>query len=737
LIEQALDPLHDNNRDASPQSTSSETPSPESREVRTDLRHSESNLTQPLRKTSKQKVTKAFDPGHLTAPEIFTRVSVNQSISRDDIKLALNMLGYRRPKSEWVKHILFKECGDGHNLDEVAFGKFCAAYAERFSRHMADVFSKAGNGSLIQDVELRDLLRSEGFEALPAALQEIIEEVSDNSDTCHGLPINVSFEDFLLICNRIIDRAGLTRADLAKVKKAYSRVNSSRGYLGMHQVCAGLKWLGFPVDIKLVSSLLAGDSANTNVESVNLLEFCGLVRKYREQEATRAISAAWLPIQPHKDRVEIQPHKDRVDTNMLPCVFQVLGYKAASPKVIQECLETCWESNLSYLYIPHRHRRSLWYEDLIALLECYRGTGGLLKAETQEFINAFSREIARQSDRTMGPVGAARALCWCGFPATIWSVQDSLENLGAEPLALLDVETFRRLGARMHLEDMSHLSHKIGTSQHGDNSDARLSLDMLCRIFSELGYELTPEQQQQLEIEAGSPQAEVGIWTALELLRSQRAREQAIRRTSKGFCSIEVARFQAWFAKHCNELTQTCNVNQVATYLGELLPEENSSRHRKKQARDALQAGVHPRNGSLSMLDFLTLLRKIRDWASNKQLEKEACAVERSGFKWWDVKKIRDVLRALNIDWSNDLKHIELDIVLRKIIPNANQILSKSDIKALIASACPKGSTAFSFGDLLALVRSVMDESGGDIIEGTTELQKLIFIRRARLLVDP
>eukprot|EP00930_Biecheleria_cincta_P001241 TRINITY_DN10238_c0_g1_i1.p1 TRINITY_DN10238_c0_g1~~TRINITY_DN10238_c0_g1_i1.p1 ORF type:complete len:1117 (+),score=221.53 TRINITY_DN10238_c0_g1_i1:170-3520(+) len=674
--------------------------------------------------------------------EIFDELQKNCEIRTDQLPEALGKLEKRSVRMEWVEEIVEKLLSNRSFLDRSEFVKLCTMYQTYKHRFLMDIFREVDidDSHTISVAEVSILLNRRGISPMPGFVEELFRAITGETKLR-----DISFEEFAQIYDTVHMQAGFTEQELEKLQNIWSRFDANgNGTFDCDEIRAALRWEGFAVDDRMMKTLVqevAPDEGSLQQE-----QYLALVRRYREEELL------FRRRHPHYEGRTIS-------RDALPLVLSGLGYTSASPEVIEEAVDSVFETTKISAAPASEHNTSdchekadLTFDDLYLLLGFVRESQGFLKAERAEMHAAFSiackDELATHGDTRLLAAGIetgdldlsaglnviqiTSVLRWLGYPAIVWKVQELLESLDLGDVLNITRDDFMKLMGRLRNRELTCIRRRLG-------SNGQVAAGNLKRILRDLGYMMTLPNVDKLlrdyrDMLSGNPVP----WGIHRMLRKYREATRNYFAQNHGFNRSEVVRLQTAFARLDAKGTDKLAGKAFSQFLKELFPGIDQTREDQQKARQLLHMVLGPRESSsqweVNFQDFVHLIRlrtnqRMSEWVSEERRQMQACEFSASEVKEFRllfnqaaVKEPGESTVANSSDFtvgnavvpSLSLSHAAIKKMMTRVTGSCNDAGSRA-LSKLLRNVDAENRGALNFGQFLRAVRDIINANWHNI----------------------
>jgi len=595
------------------------------------------------------------------ALKAFNVTAMGGGVEGPQVERALDKLGHREPRGDWVGEILETSCGGRSFLDQDDFVVCAEGYRERFLEDLKlNIASSAGSR--------RALARLRGGEPSPEALAS-------------G---DVDLEEFLNLRDLISDHKGLMPCEYRRILTAFQRFDEKKtGFLGPKAFTSALLWLG--ADTKYVRDAIARvDGKPYNEEQV--LE---TMRFYFEREEARMY-----------DRFK---HLDVARRNLLgsgdlPRFLLELGHPAATPDLISEVMEAVGLSG----------RNELSFDEVTRLVMQLGEQRDFLLSELDEVAKAFA-EFDVDGSGSMDASELEVVVRWMGYPVGFSAVRDVLDEYDLDGTGEIDRDMFVSFVSTFRDRDAASIRKTFALH---DSGTGVMSAESLGKAFLFTLSEVPTQEQIVAAQEAVPAGGCIDLWYFMKCV--SRVRAELLEKTRKNQCfhEAEVTRFKAMFAQYDPDNTGVIENANVAGLLTELFPAalENLDEHRK--ARNMLESADKDGDGKIDFDEFLKMMRMFRYGSTAEELRREKEAAETTSFTPTEVSEFRQVFNMFDNDRSGTLDMDELETILDNLGSDDGTGTPTGVLWKLVREVDAHGSKQLDFPAFLRFMQKVLEKDG-------------------------
>jgi len=644
---------------------------------------------------------------------VFRRLQMDGEISVQQLNMAILCLGHPSPKDDIIRDIVNNDFKGQSELAREEFYEFVDLYEKGYYTYMQSMFDvqdKDGSGYLSL-AEVTSVLRSLNISPVLNVVKELVREVTGSSNS----QSRVELEHFIAIMDIIRDRAGFTKSETAtftKVFKQYDRDNDK--HLNCTEMKLALKWMGFVTNDGIAQALF--DCADRDKSGfVEFQEFMILMRMHREREVDLCMRVFCEMDEENGE------HDGKIKRTDVSDIFTKLGYVAARPHVIEECLTK-----------TNNDKDELVFEDLYVLLDCFRMAERFTDAERDEINEVYNRFDALDSG-CVGGIQLGAAINWLGYPSTMEQVQEILEEFDLDENGSLDNTEFLKLirHFKVMLVTTAREAFELGDEDNSGTLDGK----ELRPVLLTLGFAPDIKEVDEIIKTKCGDDGLVDFWELVGLVESFRIEEGKRLRANEGFANADMRKLKRRFNRYDmaegegRKLSGTVKNKQLAALLEEILPGVRENIETHKKAKAVLEKGDLDKDGIIDFQDFLRMMRAIQDEADATEFARELRVAVECKFKRSEVKEFRKIFKMFDNDTSGQISYDELYQLFEGLVPLGAE--ATKDLKQVLASVDSDGDRALDFAEFLIIMRKLQDKNWAGINEASEEVARQVLAEEA------
>lgn len=604
-----------------------------------------------------------------------------------DIEPFLKYIGHREIHQEWVDNIIQQYCLGRATLDKEDAISIAVQYREEWMRYLEQKRQEDASNAGFRGHHklLRSLTDTRLF---PGAACEFLLTVSDGRRNSLR---NASIEDILNMRDMIVDNAGFTPADHARIMNTFDRYDRDMdGFLTMHEFALALSWLG--ADVTFTRSAVRAHEKDSLLDQDSFLKE---MKGFFEHEEER-LSTVFNGMVEEQSGTENQ---GLLGTEHLTTFFSRMGHISATPEVINEVIVACGLTSKTRFLVEDAHRIYIkWQEHQ-----------GFLEREVQELNEAFD-EFDLDGSGSMDAPELEVAIRWLGYPSPYQMVKDLVEEYDLDESGEVDHDEFRGFVARFRDNNMAEILNAFKLHDRDDSNT--LDIGELRTALLQLGYVPSQDQTRVLMEANGGRGTALDVWEFHKLVQDFRIQVRDELRANQCFTDREVKQLRAKFKAHDPKDSGVIGNHNLAALIDELFPKAREDVDMHRKAKDILEQADQNHDGSINFGEFLHLMRLFQNYMRHEELEKERDALDNISLTNQEVKDLRRIFEMFDVDASGDLTSKELHEMLSGVLtitPRAEELLEK--IRAVDCD----GNRVLDFPEFLFFMQSLLEENWNNI----------------------
>lgn len=669
--------------------------------------------------------------------EVFKHFADGGELNRDALKEALQMLGHDSVNEEWVDAIIKDKFSDRSFLDQYDFSKFLAEYEACHMDYVRMRFTEAdvdGSGK-VDAGELAQVLRKAGMTPVTGVVPQLIAEV------CGPRVTEVNFMNFAKILGILRYRLGFTQEEYSDIATSFKRLDrQGRGALTLAEARGCLEWLGFDLSVEEVehysTRVLKAHRGRTPKEDpedmlLSEFDFVRLVRLVREEDARRVLSCLL--------RMRGEQEEGSLPARELPTLLSDMNVALASPDVVVESLKA----------LGLEEKLELTLEDIMPVLWQLRRCQGLTQAEL---------ELARQQFEQCDEDGSGGMACAelefavrsLGFPVNYEEVQEKLDEWDMDESGEIEFIEFLKVLSDYKKKELqqvltamftgqpkrrpSFAMHAMGEKSQPLPAAPKAKASMLQRQQTELPSLLLQSGHSPLRQGSGvlqfcldSPAAAdktLNLWGFAGLIAEYRSEINAEIRRNQGFTEAEVIQLYETFRSYDPRGSGIIAKSQLRRLLLEHCPHAERTQAGRDQIATMIRESDQDGSGSIDFMEFLKLMRLVRNRWSREKLAKERAAVADTKFSVRELREFRKVFKAWDANESLDLNFEELQKMIASITRVAQGARGEKELHDIFRLFDSNNDDALDFPEFLRVMRKLVAENWRGINDSARRLSR-------------
>jgi len=691
---------------------------------------------------------------------VFKMLLDDGEVHVDSLPHALDLIG-AHPMPQWLDETL-QSVTRHTTLDLQEFISFVQAYKRRQSQEIAAAFreiDKDGSGC-IDATELTALLETLGMKAMDVVIGEILEEVDINQN---GTVEQNEFEYLWVLLEK---REGFCKREYDRLLEAFCRFDTDKsGSIDKEEVMAILNYLNYSAQEKEMTRIFEEVNKSGNGE-LNETEYMMFMRKVRESEIN-AMSNSLPRVRYISKKLGLirllislgyLPDED----TLTECAQAVdISLDEETPESAEEDSATGSKSAplSSRPGRPNRRNRmSILAGDLHKnappvvsikeawrFLEFYRSREGMTKYELEDNreiwnIQPGGETIDALGEKEIETVDAQRAITWLGWDAPREVQQQLMYDVDVDRSGGISLVEFQKL-VRMYRDREAANILSVCDEHELPVSDCLYPVlkEAAMPVLRALGVSnldvgdlpkaqspppsqlLMPSARQTSAAQSEAMSAFTDIYGIFSVVRRHRREIRKTHRDHEGFGpgamrDLEVLWSNATGAQFTNDGKEHRVVVQaddnVVTFrllkqLESVIPEPVMQEMELLEAVREIE--LNGWNSTFDFSAFVRMMRQAHDTRLRKRVEKEAGAVEDTGFSNGEVRDFRKIFIQYDPAGTDRLPFDDLKRLLERIAPVGTKI--SSQLK-LIWKKCVKTQSedmSADFPDFLRIMKECMD----------------------------
>jgi len=624
------------------------------------------------------------------ALQAFHKLAVDFEMPVDRFIQGLKMCGYKKP-------IVDEETLSArYTASFVTKAEWIAVvrdYAEQHAVHLQKLFDEydTNRNGCLSDTEISGMLRDLGISPVPGVVQELIREVVA-SNSSHARVEKKHFEE---IHDIIVDRAGFTLREYDELARVFDRYDRDKdGEIDALELQMALLWMGFVTNTTVVSKFFqSSDGDHSGL--LNRTEFLNLMRIHREDEIETVLSTFGK---------HVDDYSGTVGREDLESIFRQLGYMAARPAVIEECL----------LHLKLAEKQDFVFEDIYLLLGEFRSVEAFLDEEREEIASTFAHHSS--SDGLVSGVQLGGAVRWLGYPQTVEQLQQILEDFDVDKNGSIDLQEFTKVARHFKVALIEKI-RSIFKGWEANGSGGRLGEKELRQCFMAVGF--LPNQDVLDRLLAEQRGAGQDLWKLVAFVEQYLKDERTKLRANYGFNDIEVRKLEKRFSSHDSSGTGVIRQKDLRDLLKSLFAgiQENADTHAKAKA---MLAHCDAKGDGLDFREFLHLMREVQDEADQAVLAEEQKAMRACNLSLDEMKEFRQIFNMYDADESGDMSQTEVKCMLLQVIDVGP--VPTARLNQMLTAADTNGDSQMNFAEFLWLMKKVREENLGGINQASANI---------------
>jgi len=492
-------------------------------------------------------------------------------------------------------------------------------------------------------------------------------------------------------------REGFSKSEMDTIQETYTIFDRDlSGSLSLDEFTSALAWLGLPLRREKIEPLFKQETRQSRQDGLSKREFLRLLRcaHEREMDSVERIMAEW------------DSDSEYVHGWDLQALLQTLGYNVPASAVFEAIQDVCPQSAeqhgdvelLEGLSSLSGLRFKLGSADMCDVLTALRLREGFSRDEWQGLRRVFDRFSEAVGELSVQGLG--RALRWVGHPCSLNRVRDLMADLdlaGGGASEKFDFKAFVKIVRKCRDAERARAVeafrlfdvNKLGALSHDQKEQALLSLGCVdgsgglpAWIFNEPCF--------------SQEQAFVQIVQRFRLQSLEHTRENA------GYTYSEVREFVRLFEEFDADGSGDIGRKELCHLIEYFFPAYANSPHWRPQLVALLDEVDSDHSGTLDFLEFLHLMRRIREEEDKDRLKLEMKTIEQSGFSMQEVQDLRKLFLGAAGEGGDVL--------------NAEEILGTEQVCVMVTSCCALGDRASQLMDSL-MAKAIQDaDSQGTMV---------------------
>eukprot|EP00747_Dinoflagellata_sp_TGD_P210678 gnl/TRDRNA2_/TRDRNA2_83941_c1_seq1.p1 gnl/TRDRNA2_/TRDRNA2_83941_c1~~gnl/TRDRNA2_/TRDRNA2_83941_c1_seq1.p1 ORF type:complete len:1091 (+),score=265.04 gnl/TRDRNA2_/TRDRNA2_83941_c1_seq1:287-3274(+) len=509
-------------------------------------------------------------------------------------------------------------------------------------------------------------------------------------------PLTVTIEEYRHLHAIMHERLGFTAAEAARLEDVFKMCDrdkgehSHEGEFDVGEFRVALVWLGINVEDEFVRKLC---KQKFNSTGLTLVDFMGLMRKYREHEIL-LVKAKFNKL-------------DRSKSGILPVVqftklFEELGYLDAGPMTIGEIADRAGFPDL---------RGGLGFEDLYSLFETFRENHGFTQDELMDVDEIF-KALDVDGSNDISVIELAGALRWLGFPRSIAEVMEIMEECDVDGDMGLDLGEFRKLCAGLRDEEMKSIRNAF---RKYAGAHACMTIPQLRDFLKAIGRAQSGDAIEQLlhQLKEEEENPEIDLWTFALIAKKFRTEARDTLRRNAGFSESEVKPYIEKFENIDVDQSGAIEKREIANLIADVFPGCQSDPKLHKVASESLEAADDGGDGVLGFDEYLKLMRKLQDYNEERAVEKERDAIDQTAFSRDEVKEFRHIYGIFRKDHTHEMTFDEFHAMMSNLVPLGT--VASTDLEKLLLSVDENSNMNLDFAEFLLVMKVVKDTDFGGI----------------------
>jgi len=444
-------------------------------------------------------------------PMEVTLHGIGTGMPHDKVSKALLQLGFQALEEAHVMEVVNQVATGGPlSLDE--FAKVVVVFEKHRSREMWTQFHELdsdGSGA-VSSRELRHLLWDRGFTVSIDAVEEILNEVDDNTSG------EIDFTEFSRAVQIIDIRRGFTKQESEDLFSLFDRYDDDgSGEITCDELASLLGYFGTPTSIKQAQKVVSSFDVNGDLK-LGREEFLAVMRIRLEDEIAdlRTLFAEF----------DVDQSGTIDSSEVLPLIHS-LSY-SVQPDVIDEAISDV---------VQHKGilDGGLVFEDILKVIRLIRQQEGFNKEEVKELVDVFKKHDQRGEDQ-LRDFELARALNWLGYPLSHQKRRQYWCKVDVDKTDSIDSTEFLKFVRLLREDETATAKQLIACSQGADDS-AYLRESDLRELLNRMGYtppvNIVSEAAKQSSDSSGDGKTDLvgvlGIFRHIRENQVRRLRENA------------------------------------------------------------------------------------------------------------------------------------------------------------------------------------------------------------------
>mmetsp|Transcript_91650 Transcript_91650/g.258766 ORF Transcript_91650/g.258766 Transcript_91650/m.258766 type:complete len:1504 (-) Transcript_91650:57-4568(-) len=612
------------------------------------------------------------------------------------------------------------------NAESLSFDEFVELQRAYFSRQQ-EVYWKAfqsfdGNSSgTIERSELQSLLVAIGVEPMKHVVDEVIREVdTDESGT-------LDYGEFKQVMRIIQSQEGFPKSEYVEFVDLFARFDVDRsGTMACKDVELALDWLGFktnPEELDVILRAVDLDQSGCLDER----EWLRCLRLFRDQLVDR-LKDTMLRSDEDNDGV--------ISYREIMGLLRQLGYVPHQEAVREALLEAGFSIEADF------HLNELWQ-----FLRMYRRRELLTTFDLNEVESCFNRYDQEQTGEVnVSSVG--KMIRSMGYTLPFKVQQDLLLKVDIDGSGRFDLREFQkliRIIAQRDLEvyrttfDEALANREVTTMQRLEVQNARIhpgmsgreahgpsiSIDQAILALKRVGCVDSDGEVAEILPEDKITETSVDFYGFCQAATRSHDQARVAFKKNGGFAESELIDIQSKFKRYDEDGSGQISGKEIGAIVAKEFPLLSNDPKLRPEIVQLIDEADEDKNGALDFMDFVRIMRHVKDLQERFSIEKEFLAVAESRFSPLEVEEFRQLFSVTGRG-SAEIGYDDVLGLLACIVPmgakHAEQLKYHFFRHAARQMSVDGAEDMLDFPEFLVLMRELLDTNWANLAERTALL---------------
>lgn len=614
--------------------------------------------------------------------DVFKKLRHDGEVHRDSLRLALVLVGFVEPDSQWIDEV-YNTITAYSAIGLEDYLKFVKGYTVRQHQAYMEAFElcDSDGSGLVEIAELAELMRRFGMEPMRHVLEEVLAEVDEDGEG------TLSRCEFQRLMELLKAREGFTKTEHKEFMSVYHRFDrDGSGEIDTMEFAGILGWLGYATGAGRVASIIREVDIDGS-GAINEREFLMCMRKVREREIEKIID---LMKQSDKDG------NGTLSVDEMDNLLRALGY-TPDPEAVLEASSAAGLASGSEFDLSQ-----IWQ-----MLSVFRAREGFSAAEAREIQEAFT-EQDYQNEGEISTLEVGKLLRSLGYSFSVEVLQQFIHRVDVDGSGRLDLSELRKLVRMYKEQETTQVKRMFLTYATSKESISRARAE---RALAELGCQDGSKVLSEL---AGEEPA-VPFHVFLRAFNQEKCSERKKFRENFGFSKQETAELKVLFDFYDVDGGGDIQAKEQVKFIEDYFPEMAHDKVMRPKLLEIIKEADPKATGSLKFPSFCRVMQHLRELQDQATIAKEQATIKETGFTVQEVQEFRELFLQRDCG-SGALTFGQVREMIDSIAPLGDKYVE--DLWNMFQEATGKQQTEkeeVDFPEFLLLIRKLLDTNFANI----------------------